>query len=75
MGDEKKLTWWQLMWKNSYIQLFILAVVFLIGAIIRSDSFYSLTGLILGFSIPISIMIIISYFGFYKFWKDYNNLK
>jgi hypothetical protein len=75
MTDEKKLTWWQLMWKNFYIQLFALAIVFLAGVIIKSDSFYSLAGLIIGLAIPIGMMIMISYFGFYKFWREYNNLK
>mgnify|MGYP001602017695 FL=1 len=69
----EKLTWFKLMWKNGYIQLFIVALAFLIGEISQYDSFYSLTGFYVGISIPILMMLMIAYFGFYKFWKYYKN--
>ncbi len=75
MANEKKLTWFKLMWKNFYIQLFVLAVAFLIGVFVEIDSFYSISGLIIAFAIPIGMMIMIGYLGFYKFWRYYNNIK
>ena len=72
MTDEKKLTWFQLMWKNAYVQLFALAVVFLVVEIMFMDEFYTMGGFIVGISIPIGMMIMISFFAFYKFWKEYS---
>jgi hypothetical protein len=62
--------WFKLMWGNNYIQLFILAIAFLIGEFYWMDTFYSLGGFIAGISIPIGMMILISYKGFYQFWSD-----
>lgn len=75
MTNEKKLTWFQLMWKNFYIQLFVVAVVALTLEIYYMDSFYSLGGFLIGVAIPISMILMISILGFYKFWKEYNNVK
>lgn len=72
MTDEKKLSWFQLMWKNSYVQLFALAVVFLVVELICMDEFYTYGGFIIGISIPIGMMVMISILGFYKFWKEYS---
>jgi hypothetical protein len=69
---EKKIGWWKLMWKNSYIQLFAVAIVFLSLAIWHKDSFYTDAGFYIAASIPTSMMIIISYYGFYKFWREYS---
>jgi hypothetical protein len=63
------------MWKNLYIQLFALAIAFLVEIIIENDLFYSLGGLIAAFVIPIGMMAMISYLGFYKYWKEYNRIE
>lgn len=62
--------WFKLMWGNNYIQLFLLAIAFLIAELNWMDSFYSLGGFIIGLSIPIGMMILIGYKGFYQFWSD-----
>lgn len=72
--------WFKIMWQNRYIQLFtialILAILELCNLNLGISLIYSLYGdlfgqimTILGFSIPWLMMIIIGYFGFYKFWK------
>lgn len=72
MTDEKKLTWWQLMYKNAYVQLFALAIAFLVVMLICKDEFYTEGGFYIGISIPIGMMVMISILGFYKFWKEYS---
>jgi hypothetical protein len=74
-NKEDQLTWFQLMWMNSYIQLFGVAIVFLVAEIYFWDTFFSLGGLIVGLAIPIGMMILIAYKGFYQFWNDYKNGK
>jgi len=64
--NEKKPTWFSLMWSNNYIQLFALAIAFLILLIIKE--------LYLLIILPVLMMIIIGYNGFYKFWKNYSKL-
>lgn len=71
-NQKEGITWFQLMWKNSYVQLFALAVVFLVVEIMFMDEFYTMGGFYIGISIPIGMMAMISIFGFYKFWKEYN---
>lgn len=73
---EKKLTWWRLMMKNpGYLIAFALAIVFLIGLIVKRDETPSAAWWF-GISIPIAVMIIIAYGAFYKFWfKDLNKGK
>lgn len=71
MTEEKKLTWMQLMWRNFFVQLFILAAVFLGIEIAFYDEFYSVSALYIGISIPIGIMVLIICNGFIKFWNSY----
>ena len=78
MANEKKeleYTWFQLMWKNFYIQVFILAIVFLVGVLYMEFytdySFYSLAAFLVALAIPIGMMVLIGYKGFYQFWNDY----
>ena len=70
-----QLTWLQLMNKNGYIFYFAVALAFLIIELYLWDSFYSLSGLIIGLAIPIGIMTMIAYKGFYQFWSEYKNGK
>lgn len=70
MTDEK-LSWWKLMWKNSFIQLFVVLAIFLGIEFLCRDDFYSENGFYVGISIPIISMIMIVYGAFYKFWKGY----
>lgn len=73
--SEEKLSWIKLMYKNSYLQVFIAAFIFFVTELIFRDDFYSETGFYVGISIPIGIMMLIIYFGFYKFWKEYSSEK
>lgn len=73
--SDEGLSWRQLMWKNFYIQLFIIALAALVGEFYLIDSFYSFGGFILGISIPIGVMILIAYKGFYQFWRQYSKGK
>jgi len=54
--------WFALMWQNGYIQLFILALGFIIGLLITGPQLVAL--------LPLAICGIISYKGFYQFWDD-----
>lgn len=67
-----QLTWWQLMWKNGYVQLFGVAIAFLVVELICMDEFYSWGAFIVGISIPIGMMVVIAVLGFWKFWKQYS---
>lgn len=62
--DKKRDTWFSLMWSNNYIQLFILAIAFLILLVVKE--------VYLLIPLPILMMIVIGYNGFYKFWNDYS---
>lgn len=63
------------MWSNFYIQLFVVAIVFLIGLIVdyNTTQYVPLAGFYVALSIPILMMLGIGYFGFYKFWKEQKN--
>ena len=64
------MTWFKLMWSNYYIQLFAVAVVSFIILIVTYNDSYSIVGFYVALSIPIMMMAIIGYFGFYKFWQE-----
>lgn len=66
-----KITWFKLMWMNWYIQLFGVAIGFL-GLLIYlfKDEGYNNLRFWLGLSIPIGMMFLIGYYGFYKYWKE-----
>ena len=72
--EDKKLNWWQLMYQNNYLQLFGLAILFLTGCIVEYNTF-TLSGFIILISIPVIMMIVIAYKGFFQFWRDYSNSK
>lgn len=65
--------WFQIMWQNFYIQLFLIAIAFLLIVIWQVNNFNSLGGFITMLCLPIAIMIIIAYKGFYQFWNDLKN--
>ena len=80
MTDKKELeyTWFQLMWKNFYIQLFVVAIIAIIGLFYYEffvEPFYLLGGFLVALAIPIGMMILIGYKGFYQFWNDYKQGK
>lgn len=69
-GDHSFKKWFQIMWSNNYITLFIVALAFL-GFMIMS-----LEGTQLWFCLlPITMMGVIGYKGFYQFWNDLKNGK
>ena len=66
-GDHSFKNWFKIMWANSYIQLFLVAVVILFIVIFGlPDQLWVLT-------FPITMMGVIIYKGFYQFWKDLIN--
>lgn len=68
----EKITWFELMWNNFYIQLFAIAVIMLVGLIIdyKRTQYVPKGWFFVALSIPIMMIIGIAYFGFYKFWLD-----
>ena len=72
-GDHSAKNWFKIMWKNTYIQLFVLALAFFIGVICSYNSFDVAWGFWLCLAIPSLIMIVIAYKGFYQFWNDLKN--
>ena len=66
--------WFNLMWKNKYIQLFVMFIVMTIMIIATHEQFESTGLFLMTLSIPILGMCSIGYFGFYKFWNDVKHL-
>lgn len=70
-----KLSWFQLMWKNFYIQLFVIAVAMFIYLVFFAEDFVSPLAKIMAISVPVAMIFTIGYKGFYQFWKDYKEGK
>ena len=70
-GDHSFRMWFKIMWKNWYIQIFIIALSFA-ASILR---FYGErdTGFYVAMSIPIGVLLVIAYKGLYQFWNDLKN--
>jgi len=68
-GDHSFKNWFKIMWKNFYIQLFLLGLAFTIYGFIDLEGIDQLLLII-----PILAMIAIAYLGFYKFWKELRGL-
>ena len=80
-GDHSAKMWFKIMWKNTYIQIFVVALILLIVEIIFYeevvDMFYDAASdgvpqammAVIGIIIPITLVITTAYLGFYKFWK------
>lgn len=75
MTDKKELSWFELMWKNSYIQLFLVAIAFLVILLVIKDEVYEPWMFYVGIAVPIGMMVMIAYKGFYQFWCDYKEGK
>lgn len=57
------------MWENFYIQTVLIAAGFLVAIYIMRDEFYEEPAGLLVALIPIAVISIVSYLGFYKFWQ------
>lgn len=57
--------WFKVMWENFYIQLFVIALVFLCIGFFGLDGWNLLLLLI-----PFAILVIVAYKGFWQFWTD-----
>lgn len=67
-GDHSFKKWFEIMWDNGYIPLFAVALI-AFGTI-----FLTLQGSDLWVSVlPLAVMGIIAYKGFYQFWNDLKN--
>ena len=62
--------WFKLMWNNYYIQLYLLAIILLIFVI---KDYNNITGFGYVITIPILMMGLIIYKGFYLHWKKNKN--
>jgi hypothetical protein len=71
-GDHSFKMWFKIMWGNTYIQLFVLALAFFIGILTQYNSFDG-WGFWVCLTIPSLTMIVIAYKGFYQFWNDLKN--
>lgn len=84
-GDHSFRNWFKIMWSNKYIFIFLVALTAIIFEFIYLDDvifmikdnfFYSNVGgvaSIILFSLPWIIISVVSYKGFYQFWKDLKN--
>lgn len=59
--------WFKIMWQNFYIQIFVIAVAFFIGILTQIDGSFMFYVIL---AIPVLMMIVIGYKGFYQFWRD-----
>ena len=74
--------WFKIMWQNSYIQIFAVAIVAIIFQIVNMDVMieiivenfsYSFIGGIMAtiaILIPILVATVVVYKGFYQFWNE-----
>lgn len=63
-GNHSFKSWFKLMWGETYIQLFLLAIAFIIGILCYA-------GLNIILVIPVLSASVIGYKGFYQRWQDY----
>jgi len=80
-GDHSFKNWFKMMRQNKYILVFIIGMIGVITQIVMWDdvvytvkdnfSFEFMGGIftLIGMLIPISMVTIVSYFGFYKLWN------
>lgn len=67
-GDHSFRMWFKIMWSNGYIFAFLVAIALLIGTITTLEGLELLACLI-----PIAMIVVIGYKGFYQFWNDLKN--
>ncbi len=62
--------WFDLMWGNHYIQVFILDLLFMGLITYQLDEFEEPWTIGVAYGIPGLACLVIIYLGFYKFWQD-----
>lgn len=62
-SDRSFKGWFNAMWKNFYIQLFAIAIVALVYLFNKLDTDQRWFCFL-----PVLIMVVVSYFGFYRYW-------
>lgn len=84
-GDHSFKKWFSIMWKNLYIQLFVVFITLLILQILNiswcieawyeslNEGIMPIIMVSMGMLIPISGTLIIAYKSFYQFWNDLKN--
>ena len=85
-GDHSFKNWFKIMWKNFYIQIFVVALTGLILELVNFDwviecvrDAASMDGGFFGFltafalSLPVWMILVTVWLGFIKFWKDLKN--
>lgn len=86
MKDKSFKAWFSLMWGDGWIQVFLIAstalgleiyysggILDLLSSISTEDGRSGLLFAVSGLLVPIIVIVLISYKGFYKFWKAYLN--
>ena len=61
--------WFKLMWKGFYIQSVVMALAFIYAVYCYRHDFKDAPEGLLILLIPIAVIAVVSYFGFYKFWQ------
>jgi len=74
-GDHSAKSWFKIMWGNSYIQLVILAIAFIVAILVMRYDFNSGWELALALSIPTLAIVAIVCLGFIKFWNELKGKK
>lgn len=83
-GDHSFKKWFQIMWKNGYIFLFLVGLTGMITQVVMWDEMmdmiienYSSTigaiAVTIAMIMPTAIVGLISYKGFWQFWNDLKN--
>lgn len=84
-GDHSFKKWFQIMWKNGYIFIFLVGMTGIVTEFVKwedvkytiNDNFaYSTFGgiaTITALLIPWAMTAVVSYKGFYQFWNDLKN--
>lgn len=67
-GDHSFKMWFSIMWKNSYIQFFLLALFAIFFVFMFFDE--KGTEFYVALTVPSLAAIIIAFKGFYQFWQD-----
>ena len=66
--------WFNLMWRNRYIQLFAMFIGMFIMILSEYHLFDTMSLFLITISIPVLGMCAIAYFGFYRFWNQIKHL-
>jgi membrane protease YdiL (CAAX protease family) len=73
--EKEKLSWFKIMWRNFYIQIFVIALTGIIICIVQRDNYYDPFGFWAMIGIFSGMLLSVSILGFWKFWKYLKKLE